>query len=137
NYLQAKLKSTGCISISQITDAGTKKLQFGLSFTPSSYNFNPSHFDVTTGVLGDCVQEYNVALNSDVIQAAIDCTTIQGLFNEAEENPDVLYGSNDIEGCTTYSPCQIREFLFNEYDNGDYIVTVDSGEGTCEKVYLK
>ena len=64
DYLSNKLKSSPCVTINSITDSGIKKLQFGLNFTPSRYNFNPSQFDVTTGTSDGCVQTYNVSLTS-------------------------------------------------------------------------
>jgi len=62
DYLNNKLKSSSCITINSITDGGINKLQFGLSFTPSTYNFNPSHFNVTSGTSDGCIQTYNVSL---------------------------------------------------------------------------
>lgn len=84
DYLNNKLKSSSCITINSIVDAGINKLQFGLNFTPSRYNFNPAQFDVTSGTSDGCVQTYNVSLTSPGVSGVSSVGLVQSgttIFN--------------------------------------------------------
>lgn len=81
DFLITKLKATPCVTITSITDTDSiRKLQFGLGFTPETYTFDPSYFNVTDISVPGCVNSYNVTLAESIGTVTSVALTTPSIF---------------------------------------------------------
>ena len=140
--LDTKIITSGCITKSVVSDGGQLKLQIGLGFTPSLYTFNSSHFDVSATGTSGCQNTFTVSLKNDIIEGGtVDCESISEVF-QPNANPGIvttsLYGGSNTGGCLAATNCQVMQMLFSDYDDGDYVITIDTAgaENLCDQYKL-
>lgn len=134
NFLANKLKGSGCVTIQQVTDVDSiTKLELGLNFEPSFFNFNPSQFEVTPTINDGCLQNYSVNYIGEVEPVTIDCQTISDLFVENPTNLISHVLGKDLDGgCVQVTPCDILNTLWGSNIDGEYTITLNSLSEDCK-----